>query len=136
MTWRSTPCAAFLCLASIACGTGTPQPPPAQMAAARHHNNLGVALMDHGNQKEAITEFRAALAGWEGYVTARVNLGIVLYYSNDHGGAAEALAAALGAAPDEPQVPFAGPVVLQVEGRVHPDRRGRQAVLARQRDHI
>jgi Flp pilus assembly protein TadD len=84
-----------------------PHPPtPAQATAARHHNNLGVALLDHGDQEEAVSEFRAALAAWDGSVTARVNLGIALYYGNDHPGAAEALEAALRSVPEEPRAHY------------------------------
>ncbi|MBI1950310.1 MAG: tetratricopeptide repeat protein, partial [Acidobacteria bacterium] len=106
MNRRALAGAAFLCLASCAGGCGTGLPTSEDRAAAYHHNNLGVALMDHGSQKEAIEEFSAALARWDGYVTARVNLGIALHYSGDHLGAARAFEAALRADPGDPRAHY------------------------------
>lgn len=66
-----------------------------QLASGRH-NNLGVALMDHGHYEDAAKEFEAALAVDASSATARVNLGIAHYYAGrqDDAGAAfeEALA--------------------------------------------
>ena len=98
--------AAFLCLAACAGRCGTGMPASGDRDAAYHHNNLGVALMDHGSQKEAIEEFSAALARWDGCVTARVNLGIALHYSGDHLGAARAFEAALRADPEDPRAHY------------------------------
>src|SRR5437867_11709260 len=56
----------------------------AREAKARHHNNLGVALMDPdwANDKpynKAVEEFEAALRYWPSYRLARVNLGIAQF---------------------------------------------------------
>ncbi len=55
---------------------------------AIRRNNLGVGLMDAGTRDpkylaEAVREFDAALALAPGYRTARLNLGVALYYAGD-----------------------------------------------------
>lgn len=54
-----------------------------QLSAGRH-NNLGVALMDHGHFEDATKEFDEALALHEGLLPARVNLGIARYYEGNY----------------------------------------------------
>lgn len=63
---------------------------------ALRRNNLGVGLMDAGAKDpkyiaEAVREFEAALASAPDYTTARVNLGLALYYDGQTGRAATIL---------------------------------------------
>jgi Flp pilus assembly protein TadD len=92
------------------CSKGKPSPPAppraVDLTAVYRHNNLGVALMDHGDYAEAAKEFRAALKLWSSGVTARVNLGIALFYDKKHDAAQKELEAALRLQPDHPNAHY------------------------------
>ncbi|NDD65235.1 MAG: hypothetical protein EBZ36_14855, partial [Acidobacteria bacterium] len=68
--------------------------------APYRQNNLGVALMEQYKHEEAAARFREALAGDPGFVIARVNLALALYFQNDGRGATTEALAALKQAPE------------------------------------
>ena len=69
-------------------------------------NNIGVALLEQFNYKEAAVEFRRALKLEPSLALARVNLGIALYNLPDADGALRELKAAADALPASPQVHY------------------------------
>src|SRR5258708_18398888 len=68
-------------------------------------NNIGVALLEQFNYKEAAAEFRRALKTDPALGLARVNLGIALYNLPDPDGALRALPAAADVLPASPHAP-------------------------------
>src|SRR5258705_11899146 len=69
-------------------------------------NNIGVALLEQFNYKEAAAEFRRALKLEPSLALARVNLGIALYNLPDTDGALRELKAAADVLPASPQVHY------------------------------
>src|SRR5262245_42985487 len=95
---------AFLTLSGLQSATS-----PSDEAVRR--NNLGVALMDEGTKdpkymKEAVREFEAALTRSPDYATARLNLGIALYYAGETERSAATLERVLQDRPTNPRAHF------------------------------
>jgi Flp pilus assembly protein TadD len=80
-------------------------------------NNIGVALLEQFNYKEAAAEFRQALKIEPSLALARVNLGIALYNLPDPEGALRELKAAADALPDSPQVHYVLGLIARSQNR-------------------
>ena len=80
-------------------------------------NNIGVALLEQFNHKEAAVEFRRALRIDPSYTVARVNLGIALYNTPDVDGAAREMKTAAGLLPGIPQVHYMLGLIARAQNR-------------------
>ena len=80
-------------------------------------NNLGVALLEQFNYKEAAAEFRRALKLEPSLGLARVNLGIALYNLPDTDGALRELKAAADVLPASPQVHYVLGLIARSQNR-------------------
>src|SRR6266567_4589307 len=80
-------------------------------------NNIGVALLEQFNYKEAAAEFRQALKLEPSLALARVNLGIALYNLPDADGALRELKAAADVLPASPQVHYVLGLIARSQNR-------------------
>src|SRR5437762_3098481 len=80
-------------------------------------NNIGVALLEQFNYKEAAAEFRRALKLEPSLALARVNLGIALYNLPDADGALRELKAAADVLPASPQVHYVLGLIARSQNR-------------------
>ena len=80
-------------------------------------NNIGVALLEQFNYKEAAAEFRRALKLEPSLALARVNLGIALYNLPDPDGALRELKAAADVLPASPQVHYMLGLIARTQNR-------------------
>lgn len=80
-------------------------------------NNVGVALLEQFNYKEAAAEFRRALKIEPSLALARVNLGIGLYNLPDPDGALRELKAAADVLPASPQVHYVLGLIARSQNR-------------------
>jgi Flp pilus assembly protein TadD len=80
-------------------------------------NNIGVALLEQFNYKEASAEFRRALKLEPSLSLARVNLGIALYNLPDPDGAVRELKAAVDALPGSPQAHYVLGLIARTQNR-------------------
>lgn len=88
-----------------------PKTQPSIPIQAIHHNNLGVALMDEGTKDptyfpEAAKEFESGLKIAPDYLTARINLGMALFYSGESSKALAALEEIAKVAPQDVHVHY------------------------------
>lgn len=102
---------------------------------AIRRNNLGVGLMDAGIRDpkylgEAVREFEAALALAPGYRTARLNLGVALYYAGETQQSATILAQVLVEQPASPQAHYVLGLVREYAGQHDDAARHFQQVTA------
>ena len=95
------------------------QNPPTQSPRedAYRANNIGVALLEQFNYKEAAAEFRRALRLEPTLALARVNLGIALYNLPDPDGAIRELKAAAEILPGSPQVHYVLGLIAKSQNR-------------------
>ena len=89
---------------------------------ALRRNNLGVGLMDAGTKDpkyiaEAVREFEAALALAPDYGTARLNLGLALYFAGQTARAGTILEQVVGRHPDTLPAHFVLGLLREFEGR-------------------
>jgi len=80
-------------------------------------NNIGVALLEQFNYKEAAAEFRRALKLEPSLALARVNLGIALYNLPDADGALRELKGAADVLPASPQVHYVLGLIARSQNR-------------------
>ena len=80
-------------------------------------NNIGVALLEQFNYKEAAAKFRQALTLEPSLALARVNLGIALYNLPDPDGALRELKAAADVLPASPQVHYVLGLIARSQNR-------------------
>ena len=119
-----TPILLLFTTLSLTAGTQT-RPAPTTGAVpdeAMRRNNLGVALMDAGTRDpkyfaEAVREFEAAAALAPAYRTARLNLGLALYFAGQTPRAATLLQQFVSETPDSPQAHYVLGLVREYEGR-------------------
>jgi Flp pilus assembly protein TadD len=92
---------------------------PAQSSRedAYRANNIGVALLEQFNYKEASAEFRRALKLEPSLSLARVNLGIALYNLPDPDGATRELKAAADVLPASPQAHYVLGLIARSQNR-------------------
>jgi Flp pilus assembly protein TadD len=91
---------------------------PAEREAARRENNRGVALLEQFRPGEAVESFRKALALDPAFVTARVNLGIALFYVPDVNGARQTLEEVFESRPDSLEAHYVLGLIARQENRV------------------
>jgi Flp pilus assembly protein TadD len=89
---------------------------------AMRRNNLGVGLMDAGTKDpkyltEAVREFEAALRLAPSYATARLNLGVALYYAGDTQRSGATLEQVIGAEDDSPHAHYVLGLLREYAGR-------------------
>lgn len=92
-------------------------PPQSSREDAYRANNIGVALLEQFNNKDAAAEFRRALKLEPTLSLARVNLGIALYNLPDADGALRELKAAAEIVPASPQVHYMLGLIARVQNR-------------------
>lgn len=80
-------------------------------------NNIGVALLEQFNFKEAAAEFRRALKIEPTLALARVNLAIALYNQPDADGALREIKAAAGTLSSSPQVHYILGLIARAQNR-------------------
>ena len=80
-------------------------------------NNIGVALLEQFNYKEAAAEFRRALRIEPSLTLARVNLAIALYNAPDVDGALREIKPAAGLLPDSPQIHYMLGLIARSQNR-------------------
>lgn len=91
--------------------------PQSSREDAYRANNIGVALLEQFNYKEAAAEFRRALKSEPSLALARVNLGIALYNLPDADGALLELKAAADVLPASPQVHYMLGLIARSQNR-------------------
>lgn len=114
--------AALMIVAAALLTAAHAQSPPDPPNDARRHNNLGVALMDAGTKDpkyfaEAVRELEAALRLAPRYQTARLNLGLALYYAGQTGRADAVLKEVARQAPGERHAEYVRGLIREYEGR-------------------
>jgi len=116
----------FLCGLVVAAGllAGNAHPsadqsttPQSSREDAYRANNIGVALLEQFNYKEAAAEFRRALKLEPSLALARVNLGIALYNLPDTDGALRELKAVADVLPASPQVNYVLGLIARSQNR-------------------
>ncbi len=80
-------------------------------------NNIGVALLEQFNYKEAAGEFRRALRIEPSLALARVNLAIALYNTPDVDGALREIKAAANLLPGSPQIHYMLGLIARAQNR-------------------
>ncbi|HZM91250.1 MAG TPA: FG-GAP-like repeat-containing protein [Blastocatellia bacterium] len=80
-------------------------------------NNIGVALLEQFNYKQAAAEFRRALTIEPSLALARVNLGIALYNLPDADGALRELKTGAEVLPDSPQAHYMLGLIARSQNR-------------------
>jgi Flp pilus assembly protein TadD len=91
--------------------------PQSSREDAYRANNIGVALLEQFNYKEAAAEFRRALKIDPALALARVNLGIALYNLPDLDGALRELKDAADVLPASPQVHYVLGLIARTQNR-------------------
>ena len=92
--------------------------PQSSREEAYRANNIGVALLEQFNYKQAAAEFRRALKLEPSLALARVNLGIALYNMPDPDGALNELKAAADVLPASPQVHYVLGLIARSQNRI------------------
>jgi Flp pilus assembly protein TadD len=115
------------------CSSSTPTRPA---DGAIRHNNLGVALMDAGVKDpkffpQAAAEFEAALQASPRYLTAKINLGMALYYSGQTERALLSLESAAREAPDNLYLNYLLGLLKEMAGKFQEARGHFQKVTQR-----
>jgi len=136
MTRRSGGVAAVVLALAGAWFVGQSVSPAAQAQApdregAYRANNVGVAFMEQYLFEPAVERFRKAVALDPQFATARINLGIALYYLPDLPEARKELEAAAGMAPEALSPPYLLGLIARQENRLDDAAASLRKVLAK-----
>jgi tetratricopeptide (TPR) repeat protein len=107
-----------------------PQVPPAQDEGAYRANNVGVALLEQYRFAEAVLALRKSVALDPKFATARINLGIGLFYLPDLPAARHEMEAAIALHPTALQTHYILGLIARQENRLEDAQQSFQKVLA------
>jgi tetratricopeptide (TPR) repeat protein len=116
---------------SLGFRAAAPKAPPQDGEAAFRANNLGVALLEQYRFEDAVVAFRKSVALDPGFGTARINLGIGLFYLPDLSEARKEMEAALALAPDALQPHYVLGLIARQENRTDDALASFRKVLAK-----
>jgi Tfp pilus assembly protein PilF len=116
-------------LGVVAWGSQRPDFSASARERAYRSNNIGVALLEQYQYREAVAAFRDALEIDPTLAVAHLNLSLALFYDQDLNGAAEQAAVAERLLPDAPQPPYVLGLIARARNRTEDATRWFQRAL-------